>query len=258
MNVVIKLQTNNMVNEVELKPNKPVTFGRSSKCDMKVTDELMSSYHCRIIFVPPRLEITDLDSKNGTYLNGIRVDQSQVFLGDEIRVGKTKITILTDRMENQAILSLTFPGATQDRMAHELKLDFTGARQMNQNHFTQAHGPKTAKTSQSIHREIEVRKQANSKIKLSKFEIKQRNKVRASMASTIDVILLILAIGFPLIVTNLIILFKPTMLQNYRLPVMLLSEIVFVSLYFLVNFKMLKFTLGEKLAGIQDLYCAQN
>lgn len=258
MKVVLRLQTNKMVNEVSLEPNKPVTFGRSSKCDMKVTDELMSGAHCRIVYVPPKLEITDLDSKNGTYLNGIRVEQSEIFLGDEIKVGGTKITILTERMDNQAIQSLTFPGVAKDRVAHELKLDFTGARQMNQSFISKAHGPKAATTSQSIVREIEVRKQANSKIKLSKFEIKQRNKVRASMASTIDVILLILAIGFPLVLTNLAILFNPALLQNYRLPVMLLSEIIFVGLYFLFNFKIFKFTFGEKLAGIQDLYRAQD
>jgi hypothetical protein len=255
--VVLRLQTNNMINEVTLLPNKPITFGRNSRCDMKVTDELMSGSHCRIIYIPPRLEVTDLDSKNGTYLNGIRIEQAEVFLGDEIRVGSTKVTILTDRMESQAIQSLTFPGAAKDRAAHELSLDFTGARQMNQSHFTRAHGPQAATTSQSIHREIEVRKQAKSKIKLSKFEIKQRNKVRASMASTIDVILLIMAIGFPLVLTNLAIVFNPGLLQNYRLPVMLLSEIIFVGLYFLVNFKILKFTFGEKLAGIQDLYRSQ-
>jgi pSer/pThr/pTyr-binding forkhead associated (FHA) protein len=255
--VVLRLQTNNMINEVTLEPNKPLTFGRSSKCDMKVTDELMSGSHCRINYVPPKLEITDLDSKNGTYLNGIRVEQSEVFLGDEIRVGSTKITILTERMENKAIQALTFPGAAKDRAAHELKLDFTGARQMNQSYFTSAYGPKSTSTSQSIHREIEVRKQAKSKIKLSKFEIKQRNKVRASMASTIDIVLLIMAAGVPLILTNLAIVFNPTLLQNYRLPVMLFSEIVFVGFYFLFNFKVLKFTFGEKLAGIQELYSSQ-
>lgn len=258
MKVVLRLQTNNMVNEVVLEPNKPMTFGRSSKCDMKVTDELMSSTHFRIIYIPHRLEITDLESKNGTYLNGIRVDQSEIFLGDEVKVGNTKITILTDRMENQAIQYLTFPGATKDRIAHDLKLDFTGARQINQGHFTKAHGPKTATTSHSTHREIEVRKLANSKIKLSKHEIKQRNKVRASMAKTIDVILFILAIGAPLILMNVVILLNPSLFQNHRLAAMLLSVVIFVGLYFLMNFKILKFTFGEKLAGIQDLYRSQN
>lgn len=257
MKVVLMFLTNKVATEVTLEANQTMTIGRSSRSDQKIPDELMSSTHCQLSLKPPVLEILDLDSKNGTYLNGIRIEQSEVFTGDEIRIGGTKVTLLTEKMDRNSVDALTFPGMSKERIGHELRVDFTGARIANQAY---SQSPKGVQASHvpTVNKEIEVRKKIQSKIKLSKQEIKLRNKVRASMASTLDVVFLIMMIAMPLIVTNIIILFNAQALRSYRLPMMLASEVIFVGLYYVVNFKLLRFTLGEKFSGLEKIYEAQD
>lgn len=257
MKVVLKLQTNTIINEVTLDSNQSVTIGRSSRSDQKVPDELMSSTHCRFTLRPPILEIIDLDSKNGTYLNGIRIENSEVFAGDEVKIGGTKVTLLLEKMDKNSVEALTFPGVAKDRIGHELRVDFTGARMANQSYMQKPNGVQASKVP-TVNKEIEVRKKAQTKIKLSKQEVKLRNKVRASMASTLDVVFLCLMIALPLIVTNIVILFNAKAMKTYRLPMMLASELIFVGLYYVINFRILKFTLGEKFSGIQQIYEAQD
>lgn len=257
MKVILKLQSKNLTTEIPMEMNTSVIFGRSSSTDHKISDELMSSRHLMITLWPTKLEVKDLESKNGTYLNGIRIEQAEVFVGDEIKAGSTKISIFSDKMDPKSVEDLTFPGGSKERISHELRLDFTGARQMNQQYFLNTRGTHNHPTPSSMEREVEVRKRAHSKIKLSKEEIKNRNKVRSSMASTIDVLLLVMVIALPLIATNLIIMMNPFLMQQNRTTMILGSEIVIVAIFFVLNFKMLKFSLGEKMAGIEKIYLNQ-
>lgn len=252
MKVILRLQTNTIVAEVPLEVNTSIVIGRSSKSNHKVLDELMSSTHCKLMLTPRKLEITDLESKNGTYLNGLRIEQSEVFLGDEIKIGGTKVTILQDKMDPATIQAITFPGAAKDRQSHGLQLDFTGARMINQGLVTPP-GMETRPTT-SANRELEVRKKVQSKIKLSKQEIKLRNKKRASLASTLDVISVFASIALPLIITNLLVLLTPNLMQHNRLIIMFGSVVISMGFFYVLNFKTMKFTVGEKLAGIESLY----
>jgi hypothetical protein len=252
MIVMLRLQTKDVVSEVPIEIYKSIVVGRSIHANHKVLDELMSGTHCRITLTHSKLEVTDLESKNGTYLNGLRVDRSDVFLGDEIRIGATKITILHGKMDPESIAAITFLGAAKDRQSHGLKLDFTGARMLNQELGTSSDVEK--RPTMSSNKELEVRKVVKSKIKLSKQEIILRNKKRASLASTIDIILVFCVIALPLIASNLIILFSPSFVQENRLIFMLTSVVVCVGLYFILNFKIFKFTTGEKLSGIEHLF----
>ena len=256
MKVILRMQTNTIVSEIPLEVGKQITIGRSSICNHKVPDELMSSTHCRIHLQSQKLEITDLESKNGTYLNGLRIEKSEIFLGDEIKIGSTKITIVSDKMDPHSVNALTFPGAVRDRQSHGLQLDFTGARMINQGLVNPALMER--KPTNSANQELEARKKAKSTIKLSKQEIKLRNKKRASLASTFDVLLAISVIALPLIVSNVLILMNPTILQQHRLIMMLGSVVFCVGLFFVINFKVLKFTIGEKISGIEELYKNQD
>lgn len=258
MKIFFRLQTGQITNEFSIDANRPTTFGRSSNCDFKVTDELISSQHFKLHFRPPKLEVIDLDSKNGTYLNGIRIDRSEMYIGDEVRAGSTKISITAEKMDSETVRMITFPGTEKDRIEAGLKIDFSGTYQQSLNRKKEAsQNTQAPRPKSSVEREIEYRKQ-NTKILISKHEIKLRNRAQASAASTVDVILMIFAIGFPLFLTNLVLVFSPEVLKNNRLIVMLISEVFFVSVYYIMNFKVLKFTLGEKIAGIQALYENQN
>lgn len=257
MKVILRLQNSTVVNEVTIDANTSVVFGRSSRSTFKVSDEMMSATHCQIMLAPPRLEIIDLGSKNGTYLNGIRIEQAELFIGDEIKIGGTKISILHDKMDPTTVSTLTFPGRSIDRNAHNLQLDFTGARSINQNMLRSFSKNDKRPTSGSIDKEVETRIAAHSKIKLSKQEIRLKFKMKSSYASTLDAVFMIFSLAAPLFVINLLFLMRVPFFNGNRLDTILSAEALSVSLVYLINFKLMKFTLGEKLTGIQEKYLNQ-
>lgn len=70
-------------------------FGRDRVCSIRVvTDEKVSRRHCAFYIDPPRLSVRDLDSRNGTYVNGARVTgDRELEDGDELRAGDTAIRV---------------------------------------------------------------------------------------------------------------------------------------------------------------------
>ena len=63
------------------------TLGRAT---VNPTDGLLSRTHARIVRRQDSYWLLDLDSMNGTYLNGQRIfDQALLQHGDEIRLGQT-------------------------------------------------------------------------------------------------------------------------------------------------------------------------
>ncbi|MCX6030880.1 MAG: FHA domain-containing protein [Chloroflexi bacterium] len=64
-----------------------LTIGRSPDCDVVLDDRQVSRFHARILWCDDHYEIEDLDSKNGTHLNGRDVLGSQRLRdGDEIQI----------------------------------------------------------------------------------------------------------------------------------------------------------------------------
>ena len=65
-------------------------IGRGKKCDISLNDKYLSSKNTRIFKVQKKFYIEDLDSTNGTYLNGKLLGDKAVELldGDKIAVGK--------------------------------------------------------------------------------------------------------------------------------------------------------------------------
>jgi pSer/pThr/pTyr-binding forkhead associated (FHA) protein len=59
-------------------------IGRAEDCPIKLSgaakDRLISRHHCQLVYAPPYLGIRDLGSRNGTYLNGKKVDAPLVAL----------------------------------------------------------------------------------------------------------------------------------------------------------------------------------
>ncbi len=253
MKVILKLRYQNKVQEQVLKRGATLILGRSSKCDWRTDDEKISSRHCRFNLKNDTLEILDLDSKNGTYLNGIRIEQSELFLGDELKLGDTLVTLEEKGADREAFEALTFPGPMKDRLAYELKADFTGARGQNQKSGGRRRGSATKEEDDTRKLEIELRKKIKSKIKLSKEEIRARYRMTAILASLVDVASLLGVLAAPLFLINF---FAPAAKGEERLTIILTLEGLFMATFILGNFKLSKFTLGEKITGISKI-CSQ-
>jgi pSer/pThr/pTyr-binding forkhead associated (FHA) protein len=73
------------------------TIGRSVGADFIIDAALVSRVHCRLTALPDGgLEIKDLDSTNGTYVNGQRIEAVRLSPGDRVRVGRVELVALRD------------------------------------------------------------------------------------------------------------------------------------------------------------------
>jgi DNA-binding NtrC family response regulator len=84
------------VNAVELPWTGEVIVGRDEDCEIAVVDEDVSRRHARILLVKGRATVEDLQSRNGTQLNGQPVSGVRPFdVGDALNVGG--VTLLLRR-----------------------------------------------------------------------------------------------------------------------------------------------------------------
>ncbi len=78
-----------------------VLIGRSPDAELHLEDDSLSREHARIELRPDGVAVlVDLDSTNGTYLNGARVDRAPLSLGDRIRIGHTLIQYGNDSLRS--------------------------------------------------------------------------------------------------------------------------------------------------------------
>lgn len=75
---------------------RPITLGRSPDADIVILDEKASRLHCGIRLWDGDFYIKDLKSKNGTYVNGVRIEMTKLNPGDQIRIGSSLITFDSD------------------------------------------------------------------------------------------------------------------------------------------------------------------
>jgi sigma-B regulation protein RsbU (phosphoserine phosphatase) len=69
-----------------------VSIGRASECTIPIKDRYLSRKHAEIVWGDGRWVLKDCGSANGTYLNGLRVENDlPLKAGDRIRLGDTEI-----------------------------------------------------------------------------------------------------------------------------------------------------------------------
>ncbi|MBO5438568.1 MAG: FHA domain-containing protein [Thermoguttaceae bacterium] len=71
----------------------PVGIGREAQNTIQLRDEKVSRYHCRIFEEEGEILLADLESTNGTLLNGQPVSVQRVFPGHLIALGQTLIIV---------------------------------------------------------------------------------------------------------------------------------------------------------------------
>jgi two-component system, cell cycle response regulator len=68
-----------------------IVLGRGGGADVRLVDEGISRFHCRIRPDDGDVLVEDLQSRNGTFLNGSRVNASKLEDGDKIQIGRTTV-----------------------------------------------------------------------------------------------------------------------------------------------------------------------
>jgi pSer/pThr/pTyr-binding forkhead associated (FHA) protein len=69
------------------------TIGRAARADFIVDRALVSRLHCRLTAGEENMEVQDLSSTNGTFVNDERVEHAQIASGDRLRVGRIELTV---------------------------------------------------------------------------------------------------------------------------------------------------------------------
>jgi pSer/pThr/pTyr-binding forkhead associated (FHA) protein len=78
-------------------PGSIKTIGRATGADFIVDAALVSRVHCRITAMANgNLEVRDLESTNGTFVNGNRIEAVTLAPGDRIQVGRVELVALRD------------------------------------------------------------------------------------------------------------------------------------------------------------------
>ncbi len=105
---------------IELVPGHEVTFGRSRGATVSVDHEQVSRLHTRVRRDGDRITVEDLDSRNGTRVNGARITElTELAPGDELAIGP--ITAVVGRSSRLRRTLLVADGeAFEDRLAAEL------------------------------------------------------------------------------------------------------------------------------------------
>lgn len=93
--------------KIELK-QEVVKIGRSKDNDIVINSQLVSKKHCQITFFDDHYVIEDLNSKNGTFINGEKVDKKELKDGDILTFSTPKpmFRFIQLEKENDEVVSV--------------------------------------------------------------------------------------------------------------------------------------------------------
>ena len=74
-------------------PGSIKTVGRAPRADFIVDAALVSRLHCRLTAGATELEVVDLESTNGTFVNGERAARATLKNGDRLGVGRVELVV---------------------------------------------------------------------------------------------------------------------------------------------------------------------
>jgi pSer/pThr/pTyr-binding forkhead associated (FHA) protein len=95
MQVNLKVLVGKSVGKEITVPVKHFLIGRSEDCHLRPKSDAISRNHCAILTQDEKVVLRDLNSRNGTFLNGERISGDvEVHSGDHVQVGKLEFEIV--------------------------------------------------------------------------------------------------------------------------------------------------------------------
>jgi transcriptional regulator with GAF, ATPase, and Fis domain len=94
-------------------------IGKSSDNDIVLTDDTVSRHHCELLRAPDGIHVRDLESTNGTRVDGTRIREAMLGSGQVLKVGEVEISIrpTQQRMEVLPSDKTFFGGAIGQSLA---------------------------------------------------------------------------------------------------------------------------------------------
>ena len=131
-------------------PSAVTVVGRRQDCDLCVPLMVVSRRHCELNQDQGQLRLRDLGSRNGTFVNGRRVEETQLNPGDEIQIGPVKFGVQINgeptelKVSDSAIIQppehiaeFEQDGAAKDEKLKSAQEDALNEVDMSQSHPTE-------------------------------------------------------------------------------------------------------------------------
>jgi len=88
MGYILRIVGGDLDGHVVIVPaDRPITLGRGSNNDVQIHDKKLSRTHCQVMIARGKCVVTDLNSTNGTYVGGERIEERALSPGDVITLG---------------------------------------------------------------------------------------------------------------------------------------------------------------------------
>src|ERR1700722_17681152 len=88
----------------------PITIGREEGNLLRLNDERVSRFHAKIQIDSDDFILTDLESTNGTRVNGMVVQIRRLRFGDRVAVGRSLLMFGSNEEIAERIASMDMPG----------------------------------------------------------------------------------------------------------------------------------------------------
>jgi two-component system, cell cycle response regulator len=118
-----------------------LVIGRSRSADVRVADEGVSRNHCRVTRIGSKVIVEDLDSRNGTVVNGTKVMRAEICAGDRIQLGPDLIIQLSmyDDAE-QTLARRLFDASTRDPLTRAFNRQYFAQSLETELSYARRHG----------------------------------------------------------------------------------------------------------------------
>lgn len=93
-------------------------FGRREDCDFRIPLGDISRKHCRLVKSESSILVQDLGSSNGTYVNGTRIQESEVGAGDTIQIGGVTFVVQVDGVPGEEDIPSSSPAPHSAAIDH--------------------------------------------------------------------------------------------------------------------------------------------
>jgi len=105
---------------VPLEEGRPITVGRSAANAIRLPDRKLSRIHCQFQVIGGRCQVMDLNSTNGTLVNGQRI-QGEVWLepDDEVEIGMSRLRLAEISPAEAALAEAERPARAATRTCEE-------------------------------------------------------------------------------------------------------------------------------------------
>jgi len=117
------------------------TIGRNEKSDFPVKDEAISRFHCKFIVKNNQVTVEDLQSANGSFVNGEKITRHKLQTGDKIRISSESLirfdyvdqfdTASFHQLYNMAVVDIVTGAHTKRYFLDQLALEFSYSKRRN-------------------------------------------------------------------------------------------------------------------------------